>query len=333
MSRGCCACLFLSILLFEILSVSASSGRDLIVNGGFKSQFEGWEPYVYDEVYGRVDLTSGTSHSGTWSLRTYINPARAIPYTRKRGGGVKQVLSNDVEDLNMVLDFWVMPAIIDQNSYTNIRSVVHMELKDGRSVNISYYLAWAPPALGEFLYNTSDTTIFFLPALLHQWSNVKREIKGDFESRFGNSKGVILSHLWILFEMTTVSHMTTPDAFWDDISMVAQAQSQISSSPTQTTAPSPNPQSSSSSSSVTSTTTASATKPTEGGLSIDSTIEKNGTLILLLLAAILGMGAVAVRKSSHRRSEATESPKKHCVNCGEEMDADSKYCERCGARQ
>ena len=302
MSRDCWPCLLLSVLLFEVLSVSAVSGDDLIVNGGFESQFDGWEPYVYYEGYGLVDLTSGTSHSSTWSLRTYVYPTGKCPYARKRGGGVKQVLSNNVEDLNMLLDFWVMPAIVGQNSYTNIRSTIHMELKDGRSLNISYYLAWAPPALGEFLYNTSYSTIFFLPARLHQWSNVQREIKDDFESRFGNSKDIILSQMWIILEMTTVSHLTTPDAFWDDIRVAAKTPSQTSSSPALTMTPPSNPQPPSATPPLTSTTTTSVTTTTERGVNIEGAIERNSILILLLLTAISGMGAIGVRKAHAKGS-------------------------------
>lgn len=302
MSRDYWPYLLLCVLLFEVLPVSAVLGDNFIVNGSFESQFEGWEPYVYYEGYGLVDLTSGTSHSSTWSLRTYVYPTGKCPYARKRGGGVKQVLSDNVEDLNMLLDFWVMPAIVGQNSYTNIRSTIHMELKDGRSLNISYYLAWAPPALGEFLYNTSYSTIFFLPARLHQWSNVQREIKYDFESRFGNSKDVILSQMWIILEMTTVSHLTTPDAFWDDIRVAAKTPSRTSSSPARTMTPPSNTQPSLATPPLTSTTTASVTTATERGVNIDGTIEKKGILTLVLLTAILGMVALGVRKAHAKGS-------------------------------
>ncbi len=319
--------------LFWASFVSASSREELVANGGFESYPDGWQPYIYDEIYGRVNVTSGTSHSGSWSLRIYINPVRAIPYSQKRGGGVMQTLSTDIKDLDILFSFWVMPAEIGQNSHTNIRSVIHMELKDGRSLNLSYYVAWAPPALGEFLYNTSDNTIFFLPGLLHQWTHVQRDVKSDFESGFGSSGDVTLIRLLVSVEMTTVSHLSTPDAFWDDISVLAEPQpSPPSPTPTQTTTTPSKP----------STPTASPTTSPPGATSPTTTTKetesKPGLTIeqyavpVLLVAVLAGLAIVAVRAKS-RRSPKVETAKKYCLSCGAEMAAETEYCTRCGSKQ
>jgi len=324
-----CQSVLLLATVFWASFVSASSREELVVNGGFESYLDGWQPYVYDEIYGRVNVTSGTSHSGSWSLRTYINPVREIPYSQKRGGGVMQTLSTDIKDLDILLSFWVMPAVIGQNSHTNIRSVIHMELKDGRSLNLSYYVAWAPPALGEFLYNTSDNTIFFLPGLLHQWTHVQREVKSDFESGFGSSSDVTLIKLFASVEMTTVSHLSTPDAFWDDISVLAEPQpSTPSPTPTQTTTTPSKP----------STPTPSPTTISPPGTTPKKAEGKPGLAIeqyavpVLLVIVLVGLAIVAVRTKS-RRGPKVETAKKYCLNCGAEMAAETEYCTRCGSKQ
>lgn len=334
MSPKYCPLLLLLATVLWASFVSASSREELIVNGGFESYFDGWQPYVYDQVYGRVNVTSGTSHSGSWCLRSYINPVRAIPYSQKRGGGVMQTLSTDIKDLDILLSFWVMPAVIGQNSHTNIRSVIRMELKDGRSLSLSYYVAWAPPALGEFLYNTSDNTIFFLPGLLHQWTYVQREVKRDFESGFGSSSGVALARLTASFEMTTVSHLSTPDAFWDDISVVAETvPSTPAPTPTQTTTPPPKPSPPTQSPTITppsaTSPPAATSKETEGKpvLAIESY-----AVPLLLVVVLVGLAIVAVRARS-RKGVKAEAAKKYCLNCGAEIAVEAERCTHCGSKQ
>jgi hypothetical protein len=320
--------LFLTTLIGASVVAASSGTTELVANGGFESNLDGWKLYVYDEIYGRVNETSGASHSGMWSLRTYANSG-GVPYTQKRGGGVLEVLSPSVKDLNMTLSFWVMPAIVGQNSYTNIRSLIHMELKDGRSLNLSYYVAWAPPALGEFLYNTSDSTIFFLPALLHQWSYVQRKVRSDFESRYGNADGVMLSFLTVNFELTTVSHLTTPDAFWDDLSIIAETQPSTSPQPTQTTTPAPNqPQQTQIAPTVTSPKAPVPKQPD----ATSSYTEKYALPIVLIVAIIIGLTLVA-RRIRSRESSKTDVATNYCFNCGTELALNIKYCTRCGAKQ
>jgi hypothetical protein len=282
---------------------------------------------IYDHVYGRVNVTSGTWHSGSWSLRTYINPAREIPYSQKRGGGVIQALPTDIKDLDLLLSFWVMPAVIGQNSHTNIRSVVQMSLKDGRSLNLSYYVAWAPPALGEFLYNTSDNTIFFLPALLHRWTHIEREVKSDFESRFGSSSNLALERLLVSFEMTTVSHLSTPDAFWDDVSVLAEREAASSTAPTPKPKPTPTP-----SPTVPPSGTAATTPPTEETGGGSSLAVEQYTFPVLLMIVLIGLAVVSARLRS-RRGLRAKAARRYCLNCGAEMDAGTLHCTRCGSKQ
>ncbi|MBS7622711.1 zinc ribbon domain-containing protein [Candidatus Bathyarchaeota archaeon] len=299
----------------------------MIVNGGFESHLDGWQPFIYDQVYGRVNVTSGTRHSGSWCLRTYINPAREIPYSQKRGGGVMQALSTDIRDLDILLRFWVMPAVIGQNSHTNIRSVVQVSLKGGRSLNLSYYVAWAPPALGEFLYNTSDNTIFFLPALLHQWTHIEREVKSDFESRFGSSSNLDLEKLSVSFEMTTVSHLSTPDAFWDDVSVLAESRVSTPTTPTPRPKPTPAPTPALPPPGTATTTTT----PQEAGGGSGPAIEQY-TFPALLAIFLIGL-AFASAKLKSRRGLKGKAAVRYCLNCGAEVDAETLYCTRCGSRQ
>ena len=332
MSWNCRVHVLTCLMILELMLFPVHARTELVVNGGFESGLNGWKPYVYDDVYGRVNITQGTSRSGSWSLRTYIDPARESPYTQKRGGGVAQTLPINIKGLDVVFSFWVMPAVVGDHSYTNIRALIRLELKDGKSLNFFYHVAWAPTALGESLYNTSDTTIFFLPAMLHQWSYVQREIKRDFESRYGSSDAVVLSGLRVSFEMTTVSHLTTPDAFWDDISVVAETQP-TTPSPTPTTTPTVTPTSPQQPSPTlpSPTTSPPVASPTERTGAWDSLVERYWMSIVLGVV-VVALALVALRRRPGK-SVKMETVKRYCLSCGAELAVGSEYCTRCGAKQ
>jgi hypothetical protein len=225
--------------LLQTTFVSASSSSEVVVNGGFEIQFDGWDPYVIDDMYGRANLTSGNSHSGESSLRTYAIPMRKSPYTLKRGGGARQIISTDVNDIDMMFSFWVTSSIIGENDYTNIRSIINIELTDGRLFNLSYYVAWAPRIVGESVANSSDTIVYLIPTRLNQWSYVQRSITDDFEPMYDDSSNVNISKISVIFEMITISNTLSHDAFWDDISLTYETRimketSTIESSPQET---------------------------------------------------------------------------------------------------
>jgi LPXTG-motif cell wall-anchored protein len=205
--------------LLQTTFVSASSSSEIIMNGGFERQFKGWDPYVINDIYGRVNLTSGNSHTGESSLRTYAIPLRKSPYVLKRGGGVNQIISKDVNKLDMVFSFWVMSSLIGENDYTNIRSIINIELTDGHLFNLSYYIAWAPRIINESVANSSDNITYFIPTSLNQWSNVQRSITDDLEPIYDHSNNVNISKFSVIFEMVTISYMLSHDAYWDDISI------------------------------------------------------------------------------------------------------------------
>jgi len=326
------------LMILELMLFPVYARTELVVNGSFESGLNGWRPYVYDEVYGRVNITQGTSRSGSWSLRTYINPAREIPYTQKRGGGVEQTLPTNIKGLDIVFSFWVMPAVVGDHSYTNIRALIRLELKDGRSLRFFYHVAWAPTALGESLYNTSDTTIFFLPATLHQWSYIQRDVKRDFESIYGNSDAVVLSGLRVSFEMTTVSHLTTPDAFWDDISVVAETQPTTPSPTTVTPGPTPTtptvtptPPQPPSPTLPSPTVSPQVAGPTDRTGAWDSLVERYWMSIVLGVV-VVALALVAWRRRSGISPRMT-TVKRYCLSCGAELAVGSEYCTRCGAKQ
>lgn len=211
--------IFFLVSLLQTTFVSASSNSEIITNGGFEKQFYGWQTYVVNDMYGRVNLTSGTSHSGESSLRTYAIPLRKSPYTLKRGGGVSQIISTDVNELDMMFSFWVMSSIIGENDYTNARSIINIELTDGHLLNLSYYVAWAPRIVDESVANSSDTIVYLISTRLNQWSYVQRSINDDLEPMYDYSINVNISKLSVIFEMITISNMLSHDAFWDDISL------------------------------------------------------------------------------------------------------------------
>lgn len=170
-------------------------------------------------MYGRANLTSGNSHSGESSLRTYAIPLRKSPYTLKRGGGASQIISADVNDLDMMFSFWFMSSIIGENDYTNIRSIINIKLTDGRLFNLSYYIAWAPRIVGEPVANSSNNIVYLIYTRLNQWSHIQRSITDDLEPIYDHSSDVNISKLSIIVELITISNMLSHDAFWDDISL------------------------------------------------------------------------------------------------------------------
>ena len=51
--------IFFLVSLLQTTFVSASSNSEIIVNGGFEKQFDGWDPYEVNDMYGRANLTLG----------------------------------------------------------------------------------------------------------------------------------------------------------------------------------------------------------------------------------------------------------------------------------
>ncbi|WP_455283176.1 hypothetical protein [[Eubacterium] cellulosolvens] len=105
-------------------------------------------PYVYHETHGNIAITAGVKHSGTKSVRTRADPMPQSPYTIKRGGGATQIIQTNIKDLDMILSFWVLPAVSGRNDHANIITIIHMKLEDSRSINLSYMshghlLLWA----------------------------------------------------------------------------------------------------------------------------------------------------------------------------------------------
>jgi hypothetical protein len=337
--------------VYEPYLVSASSETELIVNGDFESDLDEWDPYFYHETHGKIAITAGTKHSGTKSVRTWANPIPQSPYTLKRGGGATQIVQTNIKDLDMILSFWVLPAVAGRNDHTNIRTIIHMKLEDGRSINLSYYVAWAPPAVGEFLYNTSDNTIFFLlesmqdmtpmpepqtpqpESGIHQWSFIKRNVGNDFFTKHGNPQNIILKELTVSFELTTVSHLQTPDAFWDEISLIAETETSQPEPPI-TSTPKPEP----SEPIITSIPTLDPSKPTtstpyttsppteENQLNV---LTNNYGIIIITALIIIAILVIAGRKKSHQKKD----PAKYCMNCGATIEVTSDFCEQCGTKQ
>ena len=225
-----------------------------------------------------------------------------------------------------------------------------MKLEDGRSISLSYYIAWAPTAVNEFLYNTSDNTIFFLlepmrdmtpmpepqtpqpEGVIHQWTFIERNISNDFFSKHGDPRNIILKELLVSFELTTVSHLQTPDAFWDEISLIGET---INSqpSPTITSTPKAEP----SEPVITSTPTVDPSESTTSTSDIRSPpIEENQLNILtenygiIIFALIIIVILVFIFR---RRAYQKKASTKYCMNCGATIDIMSDFCKRCGTKQ
>jgi hypothetical protein len=221
-TRNYVSSIFLLVSLLQTIFASASSNTELITNGSFENQFDRWKTYVVNDMYGRVNLTSGNIHSGESSLRTYAIPLRKSPYTLKRGGGAIQTISTDVNELDMKFSFWVMSSIVGENDYTNTRSIINIKLTNGQQFNLSYYVAWAPRIVNESTSNSTENIVYIIPTKLNQWSHIQRSIINDLEPLYNHSSNSKISKLSVILEMITISNMLSHDAFWDDISITYQ---------------------------------------------------------------------------------------------------------------
>jgi hypothetical protein len=167
---------------------------------------------------------------------------------------------------------------------------------------------------------------------IHQWTFIKRDVGKDFLSQHGNPQNVVLKELMVSFELTTVSNMRTPDAFWDEISLMAETETP--QEPSMTSTPKPEPLEPI----ITSTPTLDPKSTTSTPYTTSPPIEKNqGNLnvltdnygiimIALIIIVILGY---AVRKKSHQK----KIPTKYCMNCGATIEVISDFCEQCGTKQ
>jgi len=75
-------------------------------------------------------------------------PHASKPLYNKESGGATQIIQTNIKDLDMILSFWVLPAVSGRNDHANIITIIHIKLEDSRSINLSYMshghlLLWA----------------------------------------------------------------------------------------------------------------------------------------------------------------------------------------------
>ncbi|WP_455370066.1 hypothetical protein [[Eubacterium] cellulosolvens] len=342
--------LIIIVTAYQPHLTSASLKTELIMNGDFESDLDEWEPYFYHETHGNVAITAGIKHSGIKSVRTWADPNPQSTYSTKKGGGATQIVQNNINNLDLILSFWVLPAVSGRNDHTNIRTIIQMKLEDDRAINLSYYVAWAPTAIGEFLYNTSDNTIFFLledmqdmtpmpepqtpqpESGVHQWTFIKRNLGNDFFSKHGNPQNIILEEISVSFELTTVSHLQTPDAFWDEISLIAETENS-QPEPTITSTLKSEPLEPI----ITSTPRLDSSKTITYPHNTSQPIEENQLkiltdnygIIIIITLIIIAILVFVFRKKSDKKKR----PIKYCMNCGATIEVMNDFCERCGTKK
>jgi hypothetical protein len=98
--------------------VPLPTGRDILVNGGFESDFDGWERYSYGE--GLTNLSAIVRHQGNYSLTTLSWLSPTYP-NRPNGGGVYQVIERPDLSFDMNFSFCVYPMYVIRESTTDVR--------------------------------------------------------------------------------------------------------------------------------------------------------------------------------------------------------------------
>jgi len=192
------------------------TGPDVLVNGGFESDFDGWEKYTYG--VGEVNLSAIAVHQGNYSLATSSRFSPTHP-DRPNGGGVYQVIERPDLTFDMNFSFWVYPMYVTRQSTTDVRACVIFQTNE-KTFKIYYYVSWHNKLA---LLNGSDVTFFLLENCgLGVWNFVRRDLKPDFEAGFGSSSQYRLLKIEAYLDLALhFFSMLCPFAYWDDVAITS----------------------------------------------------------------------------------------------------------------
>jgi len=206
------------------------TGPDILVNGGFESDFNGWERYGYGD--GVANLSTIVVHQGNYSLATSSRLSPTRP-DRPNGGGVYQVIERPDLSFDMNFSFWVYPMYVIRESTTDVRAWIVFHTNE-EVFKIYYCISWHDKSA---LRNGSDVTFFLLEDCgLGVWNFIERNLKSDFEAGFGSSSQYRLLKIEVYLDLALhFFSMLCPFAYWDDISLVGKYVTETSTpTPTKT---------------------------------------------------------------------------------------------------
>jgi len=216
---------------------------DLVRNGGFEEPV-GWNAYhVGDPFSSRVIFDTTTAHGGAYSARIQSRGGSPSSPELTTGVSIRQVITREDLNFDLMYVFWMHPNVrgeVKSPPYTWIRSWVLLGVeqpsKEMKFAKLVYHMAWGglPPS------DSADTVNFFVDCETGRWNRVERNVKRDFEDKFGPTSKFSLKGIELGFELLRqglVSEVGMPDSvvFFDDVSLqmllpVVKASSSISCS-------------------------------------------------------------------------------------------------------
>jgi len=190
------------------------AAEELILdNGSFELGLQSWETYSYG--YGDAEVVPKVAYDGEYSLRTYTLPGPEVPKF-PYGGGAYQTIERSDLTLDLKFSFWVRPGIVGENEYTQIRTWIEFYTKEGQIFKLAYYIAWAFHVPENPRFNTTDTTyILIQDCKIGVWNHIQRDLKSDFESRFGTASERSLSTIRLYADLAHYWSVIIANAYWD----------------------------------------------------------------------------------------------------------------------
>jgi len=192
---------------------TVASEEPILDNGGFELGLQGWETYSYG--YGDAEVVAKVAYDGEYSLRTYTVPGPEVPKF-PYGGGAYQTIERPDLSLDLKFSFWVRPGIVGENQYTQIRTWIEFHTEEGQIFKLAYYIAWGFHVPENPRFNTTDTTyILIQDCRIGVWNHVERDLKSDFESRFGTASERSLSMIKLYADLVHYWSVIIANAYWD----------------------------------------------------------------------------------------------------------------------
>jgi len=191
--------------------------ESIVDNGSFELGLQGWETYSYG--YGDAEVVHKVAYDGEYSLRTYTLPGPEVPKF-PYGGGAYQTIERPDLTLDLKFSFWVRPGIVGENQYTQIRTWIEFHAREGQIFKLAYYIAWAFHVPENPRFNTTDTTyILIRDCKAGVWNRIERDLKSDFESRFGKASERSLSEIRLCADLAHYSILIIANAYWDTFTL------------------------------------------------------------------------------------------------------------------
>ena len=232
----------ISLLISTLILPSKCETVELITNGGFEENLNGWTSFSYCNQLPRdAYVTSYLSYSGKYSLRADCGTGGEHCFGV--GGGARQQIELN-KATNLTLNFWVyLFGIPEINAWTEIALITDFHMLETNKTLV-YYLAWTDniPIYSHYplpTMSSEDISNILLQDLkIDEWNYVERDLAADFEEAYPDDSLDSVQNM--TFTIVAVSFQrlsfTSKGSYWDDISLTS-----IISEPTPTPTPPPTP--------------------------------------------------------------------------------------------